>query len=94
MLGELGGHSRSGTDDYWILFAERHRWPNREHLRPVLMLSAKRVVNSRLAQENARVQREVEDVFLVLQEQIKFITESSDARKENVREMCERLLLH
>jgi len=58
------------------------------------MLSAKRVVNSRLAQENARVQREVEDVFLVLQEQIKFITESSDARKENVREMCERLLLH
>ena len=69
------------------------RWPNREHLRPVLMLSAKRVVNSRLVQENARVQREVEDVFLVLQEQIKFIIirRQERERQGNVRKTASAL---
>jgi hypothetical protein len=43
-------------------YLQHGRWPNREHLRPVLMLSAKRVVNSRLAQENACLLREVEAV--------------------------------
>jgi hypothetical protein len=57
------------------------------------MLSAKRVVNSRLVQENARVQREVEDVFLVLQEQIKFIIirRQERERQGNVRKTASAL---
>jgi hypothetical protein len=44
-------------------------------------------------QENARVQREVEDVFLVLQEQIKFIIirRQERERQGNVRKTASAL---